>query len=158
TTISRKPSNTEPFNTFKVYPIPHLQLSPKNTTLTNQGQKLGEARVKGQRPQCIAQEQLFSQSVLEWIKWFLNIPGIKQGIEDWAYELSTHQSIAVCDVGQGSVWKDLVLPPSANHPLELGLSLFVYWFNPKGNKISGKKTSMGMFSEMLNPQLSKYES
>ncbi|MBW0484153.1 hypothetical protein O181_023868 [Austropuccinia psidii MF-1] len=135
-TISSKPCITEPFNTFKVYPLPHLQLSPTNPTLTNQGQKLGEVHLKGQKPHRISQERFFSQSLLEWIKWFLNIPGIEQGIEDWAYELSTHQSIAVCNVGQVSVWKDLFLPPSANHPLELGLSLFVYWFNPKGKNIS----------------------
>ncbi|MBW0555133.1 hypothetical protein O181_094848 [Austropuccinia psidii MF-1] len=135
-TISSKPCDTEPFNTFKVYPLPHIQPSSKNPTLTNQCKKLGEVLLKGQKPHHITQERFFSQSVLEWIKLFLNIPGIKKGIEDWAYELSTHQSIAVCNVGQGSVWKDLFLPPSANHPLELGLSIFVYWFNPKGNKIS----------------------
>ncbi|MBW0508694.1 hypothetical protein O181_048409 [Austropuccinia psidii MF-1] len=106
-TIWSKPCDTELFNTFKVYPLPHLQPSPKDPTLTNQGQKLGKICLKGQKPHRIPQARFFSQSVLEWIKWFLNIPGIEQGIEDWAYELSTHQSIAVCNVAQGSVWKDL---------------------------------------------------
>ncbi|MBW0461099.1 hypothetical protein O181_000814 [Austropuccinia psidii MF-1] len=106
-TNSRKPCDTELFNKFKVYPLPHIQLSPKNPTLTNQGQKLGEIRLKGQKPHHIPQAIFFSQLVLEWIKWFLNIPGKEQGIEDWAYEISTHQSIAVCDVAQGSVWKDI---------------------------------------------------
>ncbi|KNZ56973.1 hypothetical protein VP01_2275g2 [Puccinia sorghi] len=68
------------------------------------------------KPCCV----FISQPILTWITWLLSMPHTKSEIEDWI---------------QNTAWK------SRPHILKLSVSLFVDWFNPRGNKISSKVES-----------------
>ena len=51
-------------------------------------------------------------------------------------------------IQQGSAWKKMCWPtdPSEAHAINLLFSLFINWFNPQGNKISGKQQSLGLIA------------
>ncbi|MBW0565470.1 hypothetical protein O181_105185 [Austropuccinia psidii MF-1] len=97
-----------------------------------------------------------SQSLSTWVKWFLNVPGIEEELNEWASSISSQRISSIIDVSQGKVWRKIFGNSSTQLDLELGFSLFIDWFNPQGNRISGKQTSMGLIAlNCLNlpPQL-----
>jgi hypothetical protein len=78
--------------------------------------------------------------------WLLSNPNTEKAIDDW---VQTNQDLKdqgyFSDIQNGKVfmntkWKN------KPHMLKLGLSLFVNWFNPRGNKISGKVQSTGVLA------------
>ncbi|KNZ54493.1 uncharacterized protein VP01_2932g5 [Puccinia sorghi] len=83
----------------------------------------------------------FTQKLVPWLKWFLNIPHIESAIEDWRGEVLNSPDTVTVDIQQGSAWKTL----SWNHDgealnqLDLVFSLCIDWFNPQGNKLAGKQ-------------------
>jgi hypothetical protein len=93
-------------------------------------------------PRCV----FLSQSILTWMTWLLSKPDYEKAIDDW---VQTNQDLKdqgyFSDIQHGEVfmntkWKN------KPHMLKLGLSLFVDWFNPRGNKISGKVQSTGVLA------------
>ncbi|MBW0481249.1 hypothetical protein O181_020964 [Austropuccinia psidii MF-1] len=129
------PCGTEIFRQQKINPLGNISFTSYNSTPQNDSCRSGQIRLQGQPHLCIPQASFFSQSVLSWLEWFLNVPGIEQGIADCACELSSHKSTIVSDVAQGTVWRSLFPCQSlSNQSLELGFRLFVDWFNPRGNK------------------------
>ncbi|MBW0571572.1 hypothetical protein O181_111287 [Austropuccinia psidii MF-1] len=142
-TATGTPCGTEIFRQQKINPLGDISFTSYNSTPQNQSRRSGQIRLQGQPHLRIPHASFFSQSVLSWLEWFLNVPGI----DDWACELSSHKSTIVSDVAQGTVWRSLFPSRSpSNQSLELGFNLFVDWFNPRGNKILGKQVSMGILA------------
>ncbi|MBW0483323.1 hypothetical protein O181_023038 [Austropuccinia psidii MF-1] len=82
-----------------------------------------------------------------WLQWLLDIESIEQEIEDWKNELSCKPHIN--DIQHSQAWKKLHWSTPLNNddnPLCLVFSLFINWFNPRGNKQAGKQWSMGVIS------------
>ncbi|MBW0481706.1 hypothetical protein O181_021421 [Austropuccinia psidii MF-1] len=91
-----------------------------------------------------------SQNFSEWLQWFLSLPQIESLIEEWSKSLDTNSSDVV-DYCNSAAWQRLSSKVNSdfnikNNSLFLLFSLFVDWFNPLGNKISGKQNSLGILS------------
>ncbi|MBW0561055.1 hypothetical protein O181_100770 [Austropuccinia psidii MF-1] len=81
--------------------------------------------------------------VFKWIEWFLKLEISEIEIEKWKGKLL--QTNNVSDIQQSLAWKILGIDNGtmANDGLKLVFSLFVDWFNPRGNKISGNQEISG---------------
>ncbi|KNZ60628.1 hypothetical protein VP01_15278g1, partial [Puccinia sorghi] len=72
-------------------------------------------------PQCV----FLSQCIVMWLTWLLSRPDVEKSIADW---IQTNDKL-----------KDRGYISDIKHDLlQLSVLLFVDWFNPRGNKISGK--------------------
>ncbi|POW20224.1 hypothetical protein PSHT_03720 [Puccinia striiformis] len=89
---------------------------------------------------------LLSQSILTWVKWLLSKADTEDAINDWN---RTNQDLQdqgyTSDIQHGDNFKNTTWIDNPNS-LKLSVSLFVDWFNPRGNKISGKVESTGVFA------------
>lgn len=98
-----------------------------------------------------------TQKLGSWLSWFLNKENTEKEIEAWSNELkeSTDQR-KMQDIQQSDAWKELGWPtehpplkdsnPLSPEPLNLVVSLFIDWFNPRGNKKAGSQTLMGLLA------------
>jgi hypothetical protein len=91
-------------------------------------------------PQC----SFISQPILLWLEWLLSKPETEAAIDTWTRNLSHHQTELI-DVQHGQNFQKLASTHTPT-PLNLVLSLFEDWFNPRGNKINGKFESTGVFA------------
>ncbi|MBW0578822.1 hypothetical protein O181_118537 [Austropuccinia psidii MF-1] len=71
---------------------------------------------------------------------------VEDYIDQWENELEAQYSNSICDVAQGPVWKKLFSSDYKGSRLYLGLSLFIDWFNPLKNKLTGQQLSKGIIS------------
>lgn len=89
-----------------------------------------------------------TQTLVSWITWFLERSDIESEIQEWSTILSNSESSAIYDVQQAPAWQSLewndTKTQSLAPPLHPVFSLFIDWFNPWGNKIAGKKASIGL--------------
>ncbi|POV94441.1 hypothetical protein PSHT_16221 [Puccinia striiformis] len=89
---------------------------------------------------------LLSQSILTWVKWLLSKADTEDAVDDWN---RTNQDLQdqgyTSDIQHGDNFKNTTWINNPNS-LKLSVSLFVDWFNPRGNKISGKVESTGVFA------------
>ncbi|KAA1123860.1 hypothetical protein PGTUg99_050062 [Puccinia graminis f. sp. tritici] len=85
-----------------------------------------------------------SQSILTWVTWLLSKPDTEKEIQEWAGKVGNQDDFLI-DVQNGTAFKTLFSKDQSNS-LDLALSLFVDWFNPRGNKISGSVESSGVFA------------
>ncbi|KAI7948670.1 hypothetical protein MJO29_010335 [Puccinia striiformis f. sp. tritici] len=90
----------------------------------------------------------YSQNFKSWITWFLSLKDIESAIEDWAQELQQNPTDTLTDIQQGTAWKGLEWHQGPQYPdcIHLVFSLFVDWFNPRGNKLAGKQQSVGIIT------------
>ncbi|KAG0148229.1 hypothetical protein CROQUDRAFT_90560 [Cronartium quercuum f. sp. fusiforme G11] len=91
------------------------------------------------------------QDFREWLTWFLSLADIKEAIDSWASKCCSSNSECVSDYNQSLAWKTLyasIHTPSSSwkNPLHLAFSLFVDWFNPLGNKLSGRQVSISVLA------------
>ncbi|PLW24723.1 hypothetical protein PCASD_05234 [Puccinia coronata f. sp. avenae] len=81
-----------------------------------------------------------------WLKWFLNVPGIKEQIISWQQKVQSTTEDKVVDIQQSKFSRSFQLKndrvPSRNE-LCLTFSVFIDWFNPYSNKLAGRQASMG---------------
>ncbi|CAH7668322.1 hypothetical protein PPACK8108_LOCUS2812 [Phakopsora pachyrhizi] len=70
---------------------------------------------------------------------------VENSIDSWA-QLSTQNLSKACDVSQGMIWRELSLQNNTDNQVNIELSLFIDWFNPLGNKISGQQISIGVMA------------
>ncbi|KNZ59799.1 hypothetical protein VP01_1660g11 [Puccinia sorghi] len=87
-----------------------------------------------------------TQKPAPWLKWFLNIPCIESAIQDWRKEVLNSPDNVTIDIQQGSAWKNFKWDHDgqASNRLDLVFSLFVDWFNLRGNKLAGKQQLVGI--------------
>ncbi|MBW0578952.1 hypothetical protein O181_118667 [Austropuccinia psidii MF-1] len=140
-TIKSTPCGTKLFLPFKLHPLPSIDLTLKSPRDFTPPWLLGQICLSRQPQLCNPQSKFISQPIKSWLKWFLNVPGIKDEIEKWASKISNNDIEHLSDVSQGEVWKRSSSKIMQKHTLELWFSLFVDWFNPRGKKISGKQVS-----------------
>ncbi|MBW0563110.1 hypothetical protein O181_102825 [Austropuccinia psidii MF-1] len=99
-------------------------------------------RIKPKRPISVFASQSFS----EWLEWFLILPEVESFIEDWPQSLVPN-STDVVDYCHLASWNSLRSDMGKiENSLLLLFSLFVDWFNPLGNKITGKQSSLGILA------------
>ncbi|KNZ46232.1 hypothetical protein VP01_7457g1 [Puccinia sorghi] len=87
-----------------------------------------------------------SQPILTWITWLLSMPHTENKLQDW---IQVNQKVKdkgyLSDIQHGHTFKNTTWKSSPDI-LKLGLSLFIDWFNPRGNKIAGKVESSGLLA------------
>ncbi|MBW0484215.1 hypothetical protein O181_023930 [Austropuccinia psidii MF-1] len=87
-----------------------------------------------------------TQSLSQWLKWFLSLCIVEEFLDQWAHELEAEDSNFICDVAQGTVCKKLFPLKGAGSELCLRFSMFIDWFNPLKNKLAGKQSSIGLIT------------
>ncbi|MBW0494945.1 hypothetical protein O181_034660 [Austropuccinia psidii MF-1] len=112
----------------------------------NQIQNDGLVQLLGQCQPRVPHSTFVTQSMKEWLKWFFSLSMVEESIDQWAHDLKAQDSDSICDVSQGQVWKKLFSSNCTGSALYLGFSLFIDWFNPLKNKLSGNQLSMGIIS------------
>ncbi|MBW0543962.1 hypothetical protein O181_083677 [Austropuccinia psidii MF-1] len=136
---------TDLFCQSRFKPFPCIQFETTGKVGSSNPCEQGQIRFSGQPPLRIPHTSFISQSLHTWIEWLINVPGIENEIDDWASLLSGKSNIII-DVSQANVWKKMFNNDRSPGSLDLWFCLFVDWFNPRGNWISGKKVSMGVIS------------
>ncbi|MBW0522926.1 hypothetical protein O181_062641 [Austropuccinia psidii MF-1] len=87
-----------------------------------------------------------SQRILTWLKWLLSQSDTENGIDMWSESIHQDQDYGfLSDVQHGQNFEKIKWGNKPNS-LKLELFLFVDWFNPCGNKLSGNIESTGIFS------------
>ncbi|MBW0518744.1 hypothetical protein O181_058459 [Austropuccinia psidii MF-1] len=145
-TIKSTPCGTKRFLPFKLRPLPSIDFTLKTPRVFRPPRLPGQICLSRQPQLRNQQSKFISQPIKSWLKWFLNVPGIKDEIDKWASNISNNNTEHLSDVSQGEVWKRSSSKRMQKHTLELQFSLFVDWFNPRGNKISGKQVSVGILA------------
>ncbi|MBW0567419.1 hypothetical protein O181_107134 [Austropuccinia psidii MF-1] len=87
----------------------------------------------------------YTHGIRKWTEWLLKIENIEDKMDEWNEKII--RTRGTMDIQQGLAWKSLSWSPlNANDvkPLQLVFSILVDWFNPWGNKISGKQQSLGL--------------
>ncbi|MBW0490350.1 hypothetical protein O181_030065 [Austropuccinia psidii MF-1] len=98
--------------------------------------------IKPKRPISVFASQSFS----EWLEWFLILPEVELFNEYWP-QILVPNSTDVVDYCHLASWSSLRSDMGkTGNSLLLLFSLFVYLFNPLGNKIAGKQSSLGIFA------------
>ncbi|KNZ57799.1 hypothetical protein VP01_2069g1 [Puccinia sorghi] len=90
------------------------------------------------------------QDFNNWLEWLLNLPEVEAWISGWPQEPLSE--LPIVDYHQSNACKKLycqtqsnILLSTSSH-LQLAFTLFVDWYNPLGNKLSGKQHSMGVLA------------
>ncbi|KNZ49986.1 hypothetical protein VP01_4659g1, partial [Puccinia sorghi] len=93
----------------------------------------------------------FTQPFNNWLEWFLSLPQFESQISESPPE--TLSDIFIVDYHHQSKAQKKMYPQSQTTPplatsnnLQLAFTLFVDWYNPLGNKLSGKQRSMGVLA------------
>ncbi|MBW0476126.1 hypothetical protein O181_015841 [Austropuccinia psidii MF-1] len=143
-TLSSNQCYEELFKPHKMHPFPRIQFVRRHLPRRRLPRKYGQIQLHGQSRLRNPKATFILQSILSWVTWLLNVPGVEERIEEWEHRLSCCQGTVFFDVAQANIWKEIFPQTSSPHHLQLGFGLFVDWFNPRGNKISGQQTSMGI--------------
>ncbi|MBW0582175.1 hypothetical protein O181_121890 [Austropuccinia psidii MF-1] len=104
----------------------------------------------------IPKSTFITQSLTDWLKWFLNVLDVEEIIETWQHQLEFQPQEPILNVAQGPMWSMLFPKETIHHRWHLGFSLFIDWYNPLQNKLAGGQVSMGLIAlNCLNlpPQL-----
>ncbi|MBW0543953.1 hypothetical protein O181_083668 [Austropuccinia psidii MF-1] len=126
-------------------PFPRIKFESKGKVVSPIPRKQGQIYLSGQPHLRIPYTSFISQILHTWIEWLINVPGIENEIDEWDSLLSG-KSNTIIDVSQANVWKKMFNNDWSPGSLDLGFCLFVDWFNPRGNWISGKQVSMGVIA------------
>ncbi|KNZ49969.1 hypothetical protein VP01_4667g3 [Puccinia sorghi] len=93
-------------------------------------------------PRCV----FLSQCIVTWLTWLFSRPDFEKSIEDW---IQTNDKLKdwgyISEIQHGDVFTNTEWKKRPDL-LQLAVSLFVDWFNPRGNKISGKVESTGILA------------
>ncbi|MBW0571168.1 hypothetical protein O181_110883 [Austropuccinia psidii MF-1] len=136
--LENNPCGTELYQIFKLQPLPQIKFTSPKPTVAATPYRSGQIRLSRQPRLRIPNASFITQPLSDWLAWFINLPGVGNNIESWADQLSSQGSKIVVDVAQGTVWEHH-FKNKISMSLELGFSLLIDWFNPKGNKMAGKQ-------------------
>ncbi|MBW0564346.1 hypothetical protein O181_104061 [Austropuccinia psidii MF-1] len=143
---SSQPCATDLFHSGWALPGPQAKVFLKDFKAPSQKWSYGQILANNKPCPTIPKVKFVTQSFTEWIKWFLNIPVLEETIEKWKEQLETQPLEPIFNVVQGAMWKAIFPNEFNNNSLTLGFSLFVDWFNPIQNKLSGRQVSMGVIA------------
>ncbi|MBW0492141.1 hypothetical protein O181_031856 [Austropuccinia psidii MF-1] len=93
-------------------------------------------------PRCV----FVSQKISTWLTWLLSKSDTEKVIDEWTESIQHDQEYGyLSDIQHGENFKKIEWKDKPDS-LKLALSLFVDWFNPRGNKLSGKAETTGIFA------------
>jgi hypothetical protein len=92
-------------------------------------------------PHSTPKRRFYTQSLREWLKFFLSRPGIED-IIDQSYQHKPNPNVMGC-IWDSPAWQDLPGNFSMT-PGNLTFNIYIDWFNPFTNKIAGKTVSAGI--------------
>jgi hypothetical protein len=92
-------------------------------------------------PHSTPKRRFYTQSLREWLKFFLSRPGIED-IIDQSYQHEPNPHVMGC-LWDSPAWQDLPGNFSTT-PGNLTFNIYIDWFNPFTNKIAGKTVSAGI--------------
>ncbi|MBW0501218.1 hypothetical protein O181_040933 [Austropuccinia psidii MF-1] len=87
----------------------------------------------------------YTHSLKKWTKLLLALDSMEDQMDSWKNDLA--QVKGTTNIQQSFAWKAFAWTPTKADdikPLQLVFSIFIDWFNPWGNKISGKEESLGV--------------
>ncbi|MBW0473707.1 hypothetical protein O181_013422 [Austropuccinia psidii MF-1] len=143
--LENNPCGTKLYQVFKCQPLPHIKFTSPKPTIAATAFQSSQIHLSCQPCLQISNASFITQPLSDWLDWFIKLPGFENNIESWADQLWSQGSNIVVYVAQGIVWEHH-FKKKISMSLELGLSLFIDWFNPKGNKMAGKQVLMGVIS------------
>ncbi|MBW0473782.1 hypothetical protein O181_013497 [Austropuccinia psidii MF-1] len=138
----------QPFSKTPICNTPLFQVKTPLSALQTQGLSLSSSsRYRSHNPSTIHYPRAiyYTQDILEWVEWLLGLPTIEIEITKWKNKLATLPHVN--DVQQEQAWKKLQWTKhngNESSRICLTFSLFIDWFNPRGNKQAGKQESMGL--------------
>lgn len=118
----------------------HSLTKDRGQLTLEQNQPLPQPPSTSKIPRCL----YISQSISSWISWLLSLQDTEKAIDDWRDHVNS-QSDTLVDCQSGTAFKEHQPKTDQDSDLTLSLSLFVDWFNPRGNKIGGTVESTGLF-------------
>ncbi|MBW0481795.1 hypothetical protein O181_021510 [Austropuccinia psidii MF-1] len=62
-----------------------------------------------------------AQSLVDWIKWFLNIPQMEEMIHKWKDKFVSQPPESIVDVAQGSLWQTIFPKEPRGHQASMGV-------------------------------------
>ncbi|MBW0500074.1 hypothetical protein O181_039789 [Austropuccinia psidii MF-1] len=145
-TSQNSPFGTNLFCQSKIKSLPSIKFTSNQSAKRSFLKHCGQICLSGQPCLRVPYANFISQSLSTWVRWFLNVAGIDEELNEWASSISSQRNSSIIDVSQGKVWRKMFGNSSTQLDLELGFSIFIDWFNPQGNHISGKQTSMGLIA------------
>ncbi|MBW0517938.1 hypothetical protein O181_057653 [Austropuccinia psidii MF-1] len=143
-TVNSHLCRTELFRAHRFNPLQRVNFTTNQPLKIRMPRQQGQIQLLGEPRLRNPHTSFVSQSILSWIRWFILEPGVEESIDEWAAQVSSDSTGGLHDVTQGDVWHDLF--SNNKNQLQLGFSLFIDWFNPRGNKILGKQISMGIIA------------
>jgi len=102
---------------------------------------LWTTRMTADGPRSTPKRRFYTQSLREWLKFFLSRPGIED-IIDQSYQHIANPHVMGC-LWDSPAWQDLPGHFSTT-PGNLTFNIYIDWFNPFTNKIAGKTVSAGI--------------
>ena len=102
---------------------------------------LWTTRMTANGPRSTPKRHFYTQSLREWIKFFLSRPGIEELI-DQSYQHVPNPHVMAC-LWDSPAWQDLP-DKFSTIPGNLTFNIYIDWFNPFTNKIAGKTVSAGI--------------
>ncbi|MBW0478543.1 hypothetical protein O181_018258 [Austropuccinia psidii MF-1] len=136
----------ECYSLYDVEPLPSIKFTTTKNKTPSSSQTFGQIWLSGQPRLQVPYSTLVLQPVRSWLEWFINAPGVEEAIDEWASKISSQSTTVITDISQSQVWREVFNNTTAHTRLELRFSLFIYWFNPRGNKVLGKQVSMGLMA------------
>ena len=92
-------------------------------------------------PRSTPKRHFYTQSLREWLKFFLSCPGIED-IIDQSYQHTPNPHMMCC-LWDSPAWQDLP-EKFSTIPGNLTFNIYIDWFNPFTNKIAGKTILAGI--------------
>ncbi|MBW0469788.1 hypothetical protein O181_009503 [Austropuccinia psidii MF-1] len=126
---------TNLFRQSNFKPLSSIQFTSNQSTKPSFPKHCGQICLSGQPRLQVPYANFISQSLSTWVKWFLNVPGIEEELNEWASSISSQRTASIFDISQGKVWRRIFGDNSTQLGLDLGFSLLIDWFNPQGNFI-----------------------
>ncbi|KNZ54402.1 hypothetical protein VP01_2958g5, partial [Puccinia sorghi] len=88
-----------------------------------------------------------TQKFNSWLKWSLNVPGLEDEILSWRQTVQSAPKNKITDIQQSKALRSFSIKAKqalSGNELRLTFSLYIDWFNPFSNKLSGRNASMGV--------------
>ncbi|MBW0473572.1 hypothetical protein O181_013287 [Austropuccinia psidii MF-1] len=105
--LTSQPCGTDFFCSLRILTEAQDKVSAKDLKVPSPKWTLGEIFPQNKPRPRVPKSVLIAQSLVDWIKCFLNIPGMEEIIHSWKDKLESQPPEQIVDVAQGSMWHNV---------------------------------------------------